>query len=404
MKHYTLHILAPLIILAIVITGCNLPGNATPTPTQETLITQVAETAQAVPTNTPVVVPPTGVATQVPTVTSAPTVTHTPLPTAPTPATPTVSASCTDLAKFVDDITIPDDTQELPGQAFIKTWRLQNTGTCTWTSLYSLVFVDGDQMGGTTPLPLTANVAPNATVDVSVSLKAPGTVGTYRGDWKLKNAAGVVFGLGSNSTGTFYVQVKVVEGVSELNLGAATWTDNFANTDNWFLLNTANTKWTAGDGKLVMTSIKPGNSEEWGLSDQPSLNDYYLQATFIVGSACSGLDKYGLLARAPSPDSGYVFEFSCDGHYRLYTWDGEHYNALQEWTNSASIVTGPNQTNVMGIYMKGTDIRLYANGHKIAEFTDSTYDHGQFGLAIGSVNTNNFTVNVDQVAYWDLNP
>jgi len=257
-------------------------------------------------------------------------------------------------------------------------------------------------MNGNSPLPLTGSTPPNGTLDVSVTLKAPGTTGTYRGDWKLKNASGVIFGLGANAADTFYVQIKVVEGVSELNLGAATWTDNLDTADNWYLLDTANTKWTEGDGKLVMTSINPASGEEWGLSDQPSMDDYYLQATFITGNACSGLDKYGVLARAPEDNKGYVYEFSCDGHYRLYTWDGEHYNALQEWTTTDSVKTGPNQTNVMGIYMKGNDIRLYANGKKIAEFTDSTYDHGQFGLVIGSVNTHNFTVSVDQVAYWEL--
>jgi hypothetical protein len=52
--------------------------------------------------------------------------------------------------------------------------------------------------------------------------------------------------------------------------------------------------------------------------------------------------------------------------------------------------------------MKGSTLRVYANGFKLAEFTDSTYGQGQFGLTIGSVNTNDLTVNVDQVAYWDL--
>ncbi len=399
----SLRLLSILIFLSIIVSACNASNRGTPT--QPPLPTN---TSPALPTRTPgvVILSPVPSTTQ-PTSTSAPTATATGTPTpaytATSPATPT-SATCTDQGKFVEDVTIPDGTQVLPGQEFIKTWRLQNTGTCTWNSQYSIVFVDGDQMGGTTPLPLSGSVAPNATVDLSVSLKAPGTVGSYRGDWKLKNASGTVFGLGNDSSGTFYVKVEVVEGVSELNLGTATWTDNLDNTNNWYLLDTANTKWSEGDGKLVMKSIAPAKGEEWGLSDQPSLNDYYLQGTFITGSACSGLDKYGLLARAPDENSGYVFEFSCDGHYRLYTWDGEHYNALQEWHTSDSIVAGANQTNTMGIYMKGTDIRLYANGHKIAEFTDNTYDHGQFGLVIGSVNTNNFTVYVDQVAYWDLNP
>ncbi len=403
MKISTFRLIGLLALLAVTITACNMPSTAVNIPTQAPLQTKTTPTGQALPTNTQVSVPSTSTATQLPptaTSTPAPTATPTPAPTATSLVTPT-SAACTDLAKFVEDVTVPDDTEMLPGQEFVKTWRLQNVGTCTWTNKYSMVFVNGDQMNATTPLPLPGSVAPNATVDLSVTLKAPGTTGSYRGDWKLKNAGGVVFGLGNNAADTYFVVIKVVEGVSELNLGAATWTDNFSNADNWYLLDTSNTKWTEGDGKLVMTSKTPASGEEWGLSDKPSLDNYYLQGSFVTGGTCSGLDKYGLLARAPDSDKGYVFEFSCDGHYRLYAWDGD-YTALQEWTNSASIVTGPNQTNVMGIYMNGSDIRLYANGHKIAEFTDSTFSHGQFGLVIGSVNTPNFTVYVDQVSYWEL--
>jgi hypothetical protein len=307
------------------------------------------------------------------------------------------------MAKFIDDVTIPDDTEMLPGQEFIKTWRLQNIGTCTWTNQYALIFVSGDQMNGTSPQPLIGSIAPNSTVDISVTLKAPGTTGPYRGNWVLFTPSAFNYNPDTDAIESFYVQIKVVEGVSELNLGTATWTDNLDNANNWYLLDTANTKFTEGDGKLVMTSINPGSGEEWGLSDKSSMDDYYLQATFITGSACSGLDRYGLLAHAPDPDKGYVFEFTCDSHYRLYTWDGKNYQALQEWQTSSTIHTGPNQTNIMGIWMKGKTLRLYANGYKLAEFTDSTFDHGQFGLVIGSINTHNLTVYVDQVAYWKFN-
>ncbi|OGO63615.1 MAG: hypothetical protein A2030_03130 [Chloroflexi bacterium RBG_19FT_COMBO_50_10] len=233
-------------------------------------------------------------------------------------------------------------------------------------------------------------------------MKAPGSTGTCRGDWQLRNASEVLFGTGANANQPFYVQIKVVEGVSDLNLGTPTWQDNLDDADYWYLLDTPNTKFTEGDGKLVMKSIHAGGGEEWGISNRPSMQDYYLQATFITGSTCSGLDRYGLLARAPEPEQGYVFEFTCDGHYRLYTWDGENYKALQEWRTAASIQVGADQTNVMGIWMDGTTLRLYANGYKLAEFTDSIFDEGQFGLVIGSVNTENFTVSVDQVEYWEF--
>ena len=412
MKLPVIRILSLFVISALLASACNMPNVEGSTPTAEEVLTEAPQTAQIVPTNTQAIVQPTSERTllpSTPTTLSVPTATSTPVPSATattppaaiTPTTPTSSA-CTNLAKFVEDVNVPDDTEMLPGQEFIKTWRLQNVGTCTWTNQFATIFVNGDQMNGTSPLPLTTSVAPNGTLDISVTLKAPGTTGTYRGNWELRDSSGITFGLGNNASDPFYVQIKVVEGVSELNLGAATWTDNLDNANNWYLLDTPNTKFTEGDGKLVLTSINPGGGEEWGLSDKPSMQDYYLQATFITGQSCSGSDRYGLLARAPDPDQGYVFEFSCDGQFRLYTWDGKNYNALQEWRTSSSILAGTNQTNVMGIYMKGTTLRLYANGHKIAEFTDSKFDHGLFGLVIGSVNTHNFTVSVDQVAYWEL--
>ncbi|MGE5124436.1 MAG: NBR1-Ig-like domain-containing protein [Acidobacteriaceae bacterium] len=398
-------------LFAIILVACNMPITGGPTQIPGSIFTQAAQTSSALPTNTsPVNAFPTNLPTQAtsplpptPITQITPTETATPEPSAtPIEGPVPTEANCSDAYEFVDDITIPDGTELLPGEEFVKTWRLLNTGTCTWTTQYGLIFVSGDLMNGTSPFPLSAITSPGSTADVSITLKAPGTPGTYQGDWQLVNPAEVRFGSVNNPDATFYVQIKVVEGTSELNLGNPTWVDNLDNADNWYLLETPNTIFSEGDGKLVLKSIHPASGEEWDISTKPSSNDYYLQATFITGSACSGRDKYGLLARAPDPEQGYVFEFSCDGQYRLYTWENDTYHALQDWQPAASILTGPNQTNIMGFYLKGDTLQLYANKHKIGEFTDDTFDHGQYGLVIGSMNTENFTVYVDQVEYWEL--
>jgi hypothetical protein len=392
-------------LLAFFLVACNLPIGGEPTPDPGLVFTQAAQTSAVLPTNPPSTVPPTVIITQVSPTLPVATPTATPT-TAPT-STPTMTATpaggiCSDQIEFVSDVTIPDDTELLVAEEFVKTWRLKNTGTCTWTNAYALVFINGDQLSGTSPSPLTGSTAPGAMLDVSVSMKAPGTTGNYKGNWELRNPGGINFGTGKNSDQPFYVQIKVVEGVSELNLGAPTWRDPMDNATNWYLLDTANTKFSMDDGKLVMKSIKPGAGEEWGLSNRPSMNDYYLQATFITGEACSGLDRYGLLGRAPDPNKGYVLEFSCDGRYRLYKWDGTTYTALQEWRSAGSIKSGANQTNVMGLWMQENELRVYANAHLLAEFSDDTYDKGQFGLAVGSANTENFIASVDLVEYWEF--
>ncbi|MCE1254907.1 MAG: hypothetical protein LWX83_15340, partial [Anaerolineae bacterium] len=54
-------------------------------------------------------------------------------------ATPSPSPVPCNWVRFVSDVSVPDGSAFNPGQVFIKTWRLQNIGTCTWTSDYELV-------------------------------------------------------------------------------------------------------------------------------------------------------------------------------------------------------------------------------------------------------------------------
>jgi hypothetical protein len=106
-------------------------------------------------------------------------------------------------------VTIPDGTELSAGEVFTKTWRLQNRGTCTWTSDYMLVYTSGDPMGSTTAVRLPGNVAPGQTVDVSVTLTAPAVNGYQRSYWMLRNPSGTLFGAGAKANEAFYVEVKV---------------------------------------------------------------------------------------------------------------------------------------------------------------------------------------------------
>jgi hypothetical protein len=101
---------------------------------------------------------------------------------------------CTLNAKFVKDVTIPDGTEISPGAAFVKVWRMRNTGTCTWEAGTNLIFSSGDQMGGPPDVPVTTPVAPGGEVDVSANLTAPNTPGVYQGKWQLRDHKGTFFG------------------------------------------------------------------------------------------------------------------------------------------------------------------------------------------------------------------
>ncbi|MEZ4591663.1 MAG: NBR1-Ig-like domain-containing protein [Chloroflexota bacterium] len=118
-------------------------------------------------------------------------------------------ANCTNSIAFVQDITVPDDTVFGPGETFEKIWQLRNIGTCPWTTDYSLIFAGGDDLGGPLSVPLESAVVPGQTVDITLPLTAPETLGTYRADFLLADAAGNPFGVDGFADQVIWVQIVV---------------------------------------------------------------------------------------------------------------------------------------------------------------------------------------------------
>ena len=132
----------------------------------------------------------------------------TPVPITPVPVTSVPPSSC-DRAQFIADVTVPDGTTYAAGTTFNKTWRLKNIGACTWTTSYQLVFYSGTQMGGPSALTFPQTVAPGQTVDLTVTLTAPSSAGSYRGYWMFKNANGALFGIGYYANKPWWVDIRV---------------------------------------------------------------------------------------------------------------------------------------------------------------------------------------------------
>jgi hypothetical protein len=112
-----------------------------------------------------------------------------------------------DNAAFIGDVTMTDGTTVSPGETFTKTWRVQNTGSCTWSTSYVLAFNSGDSMSGVSTVFPYAVTSGNQ-MDISIAMTAPTDLGTYVGYWKLQNSAGTIFGQ------TLYVQIKVATSTS----------------------------------------------------------------------------------------------------------------------------------------------------------------------------------------------
>lgn len=200
------------LLFVLALSACTMPSGTPNAPaTLQAIYTAQAATVAVIQTqNAPTATPflmtsPTFEFPTLPPQTSFPTITALPVHT----FTPPPAARC-DQAAFVKDVTAPDGTVFAPDASFTKTWRLQNVGSCAWTTSYALVFSNGDRMGGAAAVNLPGTVAPGQFVDVSVQLKAPTVDGRYTGYWMLRNAAGVMFGLGETAQKPFFVSIRVV--------------------------------------------------------------------------------------------------------------------------------------------------------------------------------------------------
>lgn len=153
--------------------------------------------------------------------------------TATTESTVVNPPGCTDAAAFGTDVTVPDNTKLKQGETFHKVWRVKNTGTCTWTDQYAMVFYDGDQMGApnTVTLDLTR---PGATLDIATDMTAPNKDGVYRADFQMHNPAGETMKIDQNTL--LWVIINVGAAATSSNTDSSSGTG--ANVDSGLLIST----------------------------------------------------------------------------------------------------------------------------------------------------------------------
>ncbi len=218
-----------------------------------------------------------------------------------------VAAQPCNMAQFIADETIPDGTVVAPGSTFVKTWRLENVGSCTWSSSYAAVFTGGDQMGAPAVINLPSSVPPGATVDLSVNLTAPSSSGHYRGNWMLRNDSGGVFGVGASGNSIFWVDIYV----SGTYTGGTTYD---------FMANACSATWSSGAGTLPCPGTD-GNSGGFVLPvTSPQLED---------GTTDS---NPGLVVNPQQVSGGYI-----QGVYPAYTvQSGDHFQGIVNCTYNSS--------------------------------------------------------------------
>lgn len=221
-----------------------------------------------------------------------------------TPVPPLQTITRCDAAEFVSDVTYPDGSIVGRGITFTKTWRIKNTGTCTWTTAYDLVFVSGDKLGAKNVIALPTAVSPGRSVDLSVQVTAPNQDGHYRGYWKLRNASDIQFGLGATGNATLYMDVNV---------------SGYTVTGYDLALNYCEAHWRNGDSALPCPGTDGANNGFVYIINAPKMED-------------GNIRGIGLLTHPQRVNDGII-----TGKYpAINIQAGDHFKALIGCLNKAN--------------------------------------------------------------------
>jgi len=260
-----------LIAFITILSACASPEPAEPTVDLNAVFTQVAATIAMEYTQTALAVPP-ATDTPEPTFTPLasptlqPVIVTTPIPTvtptysgvAPLYLNPATAYGCYNAA-LVSDVTVPSGTNFKAGDAFTKTWRLINTGTCDWTSDFKITYVSGNLFGSDTNK-IRQRVAVGNTGDISLNMVAPsGSSGTVVSNWQMATDGGNLFGPvltvsivlpGNNPTATA-VDCYNATLLSNVSIPNGTKLDaGEAFTKTWLIENSGTCDWN-GDFKIT---------------------------------------------------------------------------------------------------------------------------------------------------------
>lgn len=192
-----------------------------------------------------------------------------------------------------------------------------------------------------------------------------------------------------------------------LNLANPDHIDYFNNPDYWYDYETENfAAYRVEDGHLFGIDYDPLNKGVYWSYTSMQSGRVYAEISATNGD-CAGRDAVGLVIRIDPEQtpSGYAYEVSCDGAWRLIRYRESGPTAiLIDWTASDTINQGLGATNRLGIWGYDGKFYLFINGFQIGDHWDSVmpYSFGYFAAYVRSAVTYDLTATFDDFAFWHI--
>ncbi|MEA2551899.1 MAG: hypothetical protein QOJ65_75 [Fimbriimonadaceae bacterium] len=198
-------------------------------------------------------------------------------------ATPLVSITVVkgpDNARFVGQTKTPISMG--PGYVFSTTFTMQNLGTATWDSTYSLMPTGSNNFGVAGIA--SGSVLPNANGTFTAGFTAPTTPGTYTFQWRMQHGA-AKFGQPSTSL-SIVVSADAAQYVSRTGALAVNAGEDFA--VKYKMLNTGTSAWSSASG-FYLRRVTPTDDLTWGVNrgDLPTSGTYGQGVSFTFTMGCT---------------------------------------------------------------------------------------------------------------------
>jgi hypothetical protein len=164
-------------------------------------------------------------------------------------------------------------------------------------------------------------------------------------------------------------------------LGDLLFTDSFDQPDLWSTSVGSRASATVTRNRLTLSIPGQGPVSITSLRSQPTLGDFYAEATVKL-SLCSGKDQFGMIFRAAPGENYYRFTVSCDGQARIErSLSGSNLPLLNWLPSGDAPIAAPAQVK-LGVWMAGSEMHFFLNDNFQFAAHDPALHTGTLGFFV----------------------
>ena len=151
---------------------------------------------------------------------------------------------------------------------------------------------------------------------------------------------------------------------------------------------------------LLTIAIQQSRASLLSLEMKNILRDFYLETKVNIG-LCKSNDVYGLIVRAVSEYNYYRFLVDCQGYARAERVRDGATTLMQDWTPTG-LPPGATLDVSLGVWVVGSEMRLFANNAYIFSVKDPVFTEGTVGIFARASGDSPVTVSFSKMAIYSV--